>query len=135
YRLEIVGLTSTHIAWALEPKLLERGWTLHYSGVAQGERRASWCGLAYSSPAQSPCVGVHPGEARGSLPCAFGLGIGLLLLFVPHGPEQQYRVPSLLGVPGRYLIVCSDWGLHCSTCSQRSRGHRFVHNEHHVQMA
>ncbi|KAI3375172.1 hypothetical protein L3Q82_021082 [Scortum barcoo] len=37
-----------------------RGWTLHYSGVAQGERAASWCGLAYSSPAQPPCVGVHP---------------------------------------------------------------------------
>ncbi|KAI3369266.1 hypothetical protein L3Q82_007517 [Scortum barcoo] len=40
-------------------QLLERGWTLHYSGVAQGERRRSWCGLAYSSPAQPPCVGVH----------------------------------------------------------------------------
>ncbi|KAI3356364.1 hypothetical protein L3Q82_017591, partial [Scortum barcoo] len=36
---------------------------------------AGWCGLAYSSPAQPPCVGVHPGERRGSLPCAFGLGI------------------------------------------------------------
>ncbi|KAI3359356.1 hypothetical protein L3Q82_002859 [Scortum barcoo] len=45
-------------------QFLERGWTLHYSGVAQGERRASWCGLAYSSlsSAQPQCVGVHPGE-------------------------------------------------------------------------
>ncbi|KAI3351390.1 hypothetical protein L3Q82_020198 [Scortum barcoo] len=55
YRLEIVGLTSTH-SLGSGTQLLERGWTLHYSGVAQGERRRSWCGLAYSSPAQPPCV-------------------------------------------------------------------------------
>ncbi|KAI3362838.1 hypothetical protein L3Q82_001879 [Scortum barcoo] len=37
YRLEIVGLTSTH-SLGSGTQLLERGWTLHYSGVAQGER-------------------------------------------------------------------------------------------------
>ncbi|KAI3364877.1 hypothetical protein L3Q82_001061 [Scortum barcoo] len=36
YRLEIVGLTSTH-SLGSGTQLLERGWTLHYSGVAQGE--------------------------------------------------------------------------------------------------
>ncbi|KAI3377647.1 hypothetical protein L3Q82_008806 [Scortum barcoo] len=35
YRLEIVGLTSTQQPWAPGTQLLERGWTLHYSGVAQ----------------------------------------------------------------------------------------------------
>ncbi|KAI3354214.1 hypothetical protein L3Q82_018754 [Scortum barcoo] len=35
YRLEIVGLTSTH-SLGSGTQLLERGWTLHYSGVAQG---------------------------------------------------------------------------------------------------
>ncbi|KAI3360583.1 hypothetical protein L3Q82_002446 [Scortum barcoo] len=39
YRLEIVGLTSTH-SLGSGTQLLERGWTLHYSGVAQGERQA-----------------------------------------------------------------------------------------------
>ncbi|KAI3360026.1 hypothetical protein L3Q82_014350 [Scortum barcoo] len=34
YRLEIVGLTSTH-SLGSGTQLLERGWTLHYSGVAQ----------------------------------------------------------------------------------------------------
>ncbi|KAI3375230.1 hypothetical protein L3Q82_021733, partial [Scortum barcoo] len=48
YRLEIVGLTSTH-SLGSGTQLLERGWTLHYSGVAQGERR-SWCGLACIAP-------------------------------------------------------------------------------------
>ncbi|KAI3362145.1 hypothetical protein L3Q82_012471 [Scortum barcoo] len=50
-----------------------------------------WCGLAYSSPAQLPCVGVHAGEREGRFPAPFGSGIGLLLLFVSHGTEQQYR--------------------------------------------
>ncbi|KAI3359248.1 hypothetical protein L3Q82_002768 [Scortum barcoo] len=35
YRLEIVGLTSTH-SLGSGTQLLERGWTLHYSGVAPG---------------------------------------------------------------------------------------------------
>ncbi|KAI3377069.1 hypothetical protein L3Q82_000279 [Scortum barcoo] len=73
YRLEIVGLTSTH-SLGSGTQLLERGWTLHYSGVAQGERRAGWCGLAYSSPAQPPCVGVHPGEREGRFPAPSGRG-------------------------------------------------------------
>ncbi|KAI3365410.1 hypothetical protein L3Q82_010499, partial [Scortum barcoo] len=43
YRLEIVGLTSTHSSLGSGTQLLERGWTLHYSGVAQGERRRELC--------------------------------------------------------------------------------------------
>ncbi|KAI3366530.1 hypothetical protein L3Q82_000661 [Scortum barcoo] len=42
--LEIVGLTSTH-SLGSGTQLLERGWTLHYSGVAQGERRRAGVGL------------------------------------------------------------------------------------------
>ncbi|KAI3357007.1 hypothetical protein L3Q82_003644 [Scortum barcoo] len=64
YRLEIVGLTSTHsIGLGLwnPAQLLERGWTLHYSGVAQGERlAASWCGLAYSSPSSAATCWSSP---------------------------------------------------------------------------
>ncbi|KAI3354597.1 hypothetical protein L3Q82_019098 [Scortum barcoo] len=45
YRLEIVvGLTSTH-SLGSGTQLLERGWTLHYSGVAQGEQRRAGVGL------------------------------------------------------------------------------------------
>uniref|UniRef100_A0A8C2XE13 Homeobox domain-containing protein n=1 Tax=Cyclopterus lumpus TaxID=8103 RepID=A0A8C2XE13_CYCLU len=38
YQLDIVGLTSTH-SMGSGTKLLEKGWTLSFSGVAQGERR------------------------------------------------------------------------------------------------
>ena len=44
YRLEIVGLTSTH-SLGSGTQLLERGWTLHYSGVAQGERWRAGVGV------------------------------------------------------------------------------------------
>ncbi|KAI3358634.1 hypothetical protein L3Q82_015045, partial [Scortum barcoo] len=67
--------------------------------------RRAGVGLLYSSPAQPPCVGVHSGERRGSLPCAFGLGIGLLLLFVPTGRTAvQSTRPSWSPWEG-YLIV------------------------------
>ncbi|KAI3366593.1 hypothetical protein L3Q82_009278 [Scortum barcoo] len=49
YRLEIVGLTSTH-SLGSGTQLLERGWTLHYSGVAQGERRRAGVGLLIIAP-------------------------------------------------------------------------------------
>ena len=38
YRLEIVGLTSTH-SLGSGTQLLERGWTLFHSAIARGERR------------------------------------------------------------------------------------------------
>ena len=44
YRLEIVGLSSTH-SLGSGIQLLERGWTLFYSGVARGERRRAGVGL------------------------------------------------------------------------------------------
>ena len=37
YQLDMDGLTSTHSVGP-ETKLLERGWTLSYSGVAHEER-------------------------------------------------------------------------------------------------
>ena len=44
YRLEIVGLASMH-SLGSGTQLLERGWTLFYSGVARGERRRAGVGL------------------------------------------------------------------------------------------
>ncbi|KAK3556411.1 hypothetical protein QTP70_008102 [Hemibagrus guttatus] len=44
YRLEIVGLASTH-SLGSGTQLLERGWTLFFSGVPHGERRRAGVGL------------------------------------------------------------------------------------------
>ncbi|KAI3357139.1 hypothetical protein L3Q82_015611 [Scortum barcoo] len=87
--------------------------------------RVSWCGLAYSSPAQPPCVGVHPGEREGRFPAPSGLGIGLLLLFVPTGrtavqstwpswsPWEGYLMVLRLGTPLFY------WGTSTLTWATR----------------
>ncbi|KAI3353680.1 hypothetical protein L3Q82_004925 [Scortum barcoo] len=105
YRLEIVGLTSTH-SLGSGTQLLERGWTLHYSGVAQGERRRAGVGLLIALPAQPPRVGVQPGEREGRFTAPWpGLGIGLLRLFVPTGRTAvQSTRPSWSPWEG-YLIV------------------------------
>ena len=44
FRLEIVGITSTH-GLGSGTTVLERGWTLHHSGFAHGERRRAGVGL------------------------------------------------------------------------------------------
>ncbi|KAI3359972.1 hypothetical protein L3Q82_014302 [Scortum barcoo] len=104
YRLEIVGLTSTH-SLGSGTQLLERGWTLHYSGVAQGERRRAGVGLLIAPQLSRHVLEFTPVSTRGSLPCAFGLGIGLLLLFVPTGRTAvQSTRPSWSPWEG-YLIV------------------------------
>ncbi|KAI3373145.1 hypothetical protein L3Q82_006466 [Scortum barcoo] len=84
YRLEIVGLTSTH-SLGSGTQLLERGWTLHYSGVAQGERRRAGVGLLIA-----PQLSCH------------------VLEFTP----VNERVASLrLRVGDRSLaVVCAYWG-------------------------
>ncbi|KAI3373212.1 hypothetical protein L3Q82_006527 [Scortum barcoo] len=100
YRLEIVGLTSTH-SLGSGTQLLERGWTLHYSGVAQGERRRAGVGLLIAPQLSRHVLEFTPVNERVASLALPGLGIGLLLSFVPLRAEQQYRVPGLLGVPGR----------------------------------
>ncbi|KAI3366343.1 hypothetical protein L3Q82_000505 [Scortum barcoo] len=81
YRLEIVGLTSTH-SLGSGTQLLERGWTLHLLWSCPGlvnERVAS--------------LHLRVGDRSLAVVCAYG-------------PEQQYRVPGLLGVSWEgYLIV------------------------------
>uniref|UniRef100_A0A8C4RHA8 Centrosomal protein of 162 kDa n=1 Tax=Erpetoichthys calabaricus TaxID=27687 RepID=A0A8C4RHA8_ERPCA len=44
FRLDIVGLTSTH-SLDSGTNLLERGWTFYHSGVAPGERRRAGVGI------------------------------------------------------------------------------------------
>ncbi|XP_055010777.1 hatching enzyme 1.2-like [Boleophthalmus pectinirostris] len=51
YRLDVVGLISTHsLGSGTQP--LERGWTLHFSGVACGERRRAGVGLLIAPTGQ-----------------------------------------------------------------------------------
>ena len=74
YRLDIVGLTSTHNLGS-GTQLLERGWTLHFSGVARGERRRAgvgWCGLVLEFTLVNERVPAPSGRGQVSH-CGFGL--------------------------------------------------------------
>merc|ERR1712035_279511 len=63
YRLEIVGLTSTH-SLGSGTQLLERGWTLHFSGVARGERRRAGVGLLIAPQLSCLVLGFTPVNER-----------------------------------------------------------------------
>ncbi|TWW77035.1 hypothetical protein D4764_12G0004250 [Takifugu flavidus] len=59
FRLDIVGLTSTHSKGS-GTSLLGRGWTLYHSGVADGEATGRG-GNSRCFPAQCLYIGVYPG--------------------------------------------------------------------------
>ncbi|KAI3364369.1 hypothetical protein L3Q82_011167 [Scortum barcoo] len=100
YRLEIVGLTSTAHSLGSGTQLLERGWTLHYSGVAQGERRRAGVGLLIAPQLSRHVLEFTPVNERvASL--RLRVGDRSLAVVCALRAEQQYRVPGLLGVPGR----------------------------------
>ncbi len=112
YQLDIVGLTSTH-SIVSKTKLLERGWTLFFSGVIQSERR--WAGVGIlTSPQLSAgvlCLGWHassvlrggrgqylwsgrlgwwfPSLRKGTRGCASVIGVSHLR----HGAEKAIVEP------------------------------------------
>ncbi len=99
YQLEIVGITSTH-SLGSGTTLLERGWTLYFSGVGSTLvvlwfpwwEAAGWCGIAHSPPAQLPCVGVHLWVRDRSL-----------TVFCAYWQNGSTEYPALLESWGRVL--------------------------------
>ena len=63
YRLEIVGLTSTHSSGS-GTSLLERGWTLFYAGVVPGERRRAGVGLLIAPQLSANVLEFTPVDER-----------------------------------------------------------------------
>ncbi|KAI3373268.1 hypothetical protein L3Q82_006570 [Scortum barcoo] len=131
YRLEIVGLTSTH-SLGSGTQLLERGWTLHYSGVAQGERRRAGVGLLIAPQLSRHVLEFTPVNERVA---SLRLRVGdrsLAVVCAFHGPNSstEYQ-PGLLGVPGRVLdsaptgdsiVLLGDFNAHVGNNSDTWRG-------------
>ncbi|KAK5858519.1 hypothetical protein PBY51_002652 [Eleginops maclovinus] len=77
YQLDLVGLTSTHSVGS-GTLLLDKGWTLFFSGVAQSCEAPSGCGDTHKPPVECRFVGVYPSGREGRLPTPAGYGGGKL---------------------------------------------------------
>ena len=121
YWLDIVGLTSTHSVGSGN-KLLDKGWSLAYSGVAQGGRRQAGVGILTNprpTPTKLEFVPVDEKVVSMRLKVAGRKTLDCCLYLCT---EQQFRVFGLLGANGWGYGKGPTDGLHSPTWRlQRSR--------------
>lgn len=122
YRLDIVGLTSTHSSGT---KILDRGWSLSYSGVDLCERPQAGVGILTSPRLGAAQLEFVPVDDR-----VAWMRLRVFDCCVCICAKQQLRVSGLLG-EGRYG---ARWGAayrHCSLTRrlQRTRRERWRYLE------
>ncbi|GAA6064833.1 uncharacterized protein LOC120491749 [Tachysurus ichikawai] len=97
----VVGLASTH-SLGSGTQLLERGWTLYYSGVARGERRRSGVGLLIAPQLSRHVLEFTPVNER-VVSLRLRVGDRSLTVICAYGPNGSVEYPTFLASLGGVL--------------------------------
>ncbi|KAK0151704.1 hypothetical protein N1851_006989 [Merluccius polli] len=94
FRLDIVGLTSTHSKGS-GTSLLERGWTLFHSGVATGERRRAGVAILIAPRLGASMLEFTPVDERVASR-RLRVGGRILTVVCAYGPNSSSEYPPFL---------------------------------------